>query len=54
MIEIACQPVRAAVRQGAAYENDRLGSLLVVTGVILAALRYWPLRGCGACVIIPV
>ena len=34
--------------------NDRLGGLMVVvTGVVLAALRYWPLHGCADCVIFP-
>jgi hypothetical protein len=32
--------------------NDRLGRLMVVvTGGVLAALRYWPLHGCADCVI---
>jgi hypothetical protein len=30
---------------------DRLGDLLVVTGIVLVALRHWPLHGCGDCVV---
>ena len=37
---------------GRAGMSDRLGALLVVvTGVVWAALRCWPLHGCADCVV---